>query len=367
MSLWWAPPLRRLPVQPLLRAIGLALCSAAAAVPAGAHAPAADALPTGKAAQVNEVRLPTRGSGPRNNHSVHSTSPPESSAATDLDALMAEVLKRRDDTWRRLGDYVLDERERVEIVGPDRAVLYSLRREFTWYSRDGILVRSPVKVDGVVIGEEDRRRYEERWLREQREHADRHRTRSARSPAGSEEAGGRQPERDPDEPRFISEAHFFRFRFSPGNYYLAGRDTVDGRETLRIEYYPTRLAGDDQRRARRRARRSPDRDAELEDRIARQVAKVTLVTLWVDPEVPQIVKFTFDNVDFDFLPLRWLVRLDDARASMTMGQPFEGVWLPQTITMDGAATLATGTLRVRYLREFLDYRLAEVTTRWRVQ
>ena len=42
----------------------------------------------------------------------------------------------------------------------------------------------------------------------------------------------------------------------------------------------------------------------------------------------QIVKYTFDNVWMDFLPVAWLVRVDDIRASMTMGQPFPDVWLP---------------------------------------
>jgi hypothetical protein len=286
-------------------------------------------------------------------------------ALTDLDALMAEVLKRRDQSWRQLGNYVLDERERFEIVGPDRSVLYSLRREFTWYVRDGRLVRSPTKADGVQISEEERRRYEDRWLREEEERAERRRVRSAGRKEAAADQGDGPPAGDPDEPRFISEAHFFRFRFSPGNYYLAGRDVVEGRDTLRIEYYPTRFSGGDDRREERRTPRRRGRDDDQE--IERQLAKVTLVTLWVDPEVPQIVKFTFDNVDFNFLPGRWLVRLDELRASMTMSQAFEGVWLPRAITVDGAATMATGPVQVRYVREFLDYRLAEVTTRWRVQ
>ncbi len=294
-----------------------------------------------------------------------STVAPQGSTPTDLDALMAKVLERREASWRQLGDYVLDERERVEVVGPDRSVLYSLRREFTWYSREGTLVRSPTRVDGVRIGEDERRRYEDRWLREELARIERRRARASRR-AGNSEADERPSAGDPDEPRFISEAHFFRFRFSPGNYYLAGRDTVEGHDTLKIEYYPTRVSGGDEPRDDERARRGR-REAHDEDEIERQLAKVSLVTLWVDPEVPQIVRFTFDNVDFNFLPGRWLVRLDEARASMTLGQPFEGIWLPKAITMDGSATLATGTVQVRYVREFFDYRLAEVTTKWRVR
>ena len=42
----------------------------------------------------------------------------------------------------------------------------------------------------------------------------------------------------------MSEAYFLRFKFEPGNYYLAGRERFDGRDVLRIEYYPTGLFGD---------------------------------------------------------------------------------------------------------------------------
>ena len=46
-------------------------------------------------------------------------------------------------------------------------------------------------------------------------------------------------------PRFVSEAYFMDFKFEPGNYYLAGREQLDGQQVLRIEYYPTRMFNDD--------------------------------------------------------------------------------------------------------------------------
>ena len=36
----------------------------------------------------------------------------------------------------------------------------------------------------------------------------------------------------------------------------------------------------------------------------------------------------------------WLARLTDMRASMTMGQPFPGVWLPREMSIDEALQLA---------------------------
>ena len=60
--------------------------------------------------------------------------------------------------------------------------------------------------------------------------------------------------------------------------------------------------------------------------------KVSLVTIWVEPKSYQIVKYTFDNVNFDFLPGAWLLHVDDLKASMTMSQPFPDVWLPRDVT-----------------------------------
>jgi hypothetical protein len=68
-------------------------------------------------------------------------------------------------------------------------------------------------------------------------------------------------------------------------------------------------------------------------------------------------------MDFDFLPGRSLVRLDDLRASMGMSEAFPNVWLPGTINMRFMMTTAIGAIDARYDVEYHDYRLAEVTTR----
>jgi hypothetical protein len=92
---------------------------------------------------------------------------------TDLDALMARCLERRNETWRVLHDYVLDERERFGLVGPSDVRLFGSDRQYTWYVQDGILVRSPVRFNGVAVPDKDRREYEARWLNEERSRAER--------------------------------------------------------------------------------------------------------------------------------------------------------------------------------------------------
>ena len=61
---------------------------------------------------------------------------------TEIDAFMEKVLARRETNWIELQDYVLDEKESLDVRGPGGVVLEGFHREFTWYVRDRILVRS---------------------------------------------------------------------------------------------------------------------------------------------------------------------------------------------------------------------------------
>src|SRR5438128_9787818 len=284
---------------------------------------------------------------------------------------MRQVLARRDENWKKLQRYVLDERELIDIRGPGRTPIWGERREYTWYIRDGFFVRSPVKFNGVAIAESERRKFEADYLkrqqaRERRQPRDRA---SAQPPSSSatesdgsapgeqistERAGGPAPSagieldgllKQTRQPEFISSAYFLRFKFEEGKYALVGHETLDGRDVLRIEYYPARLFSDDQRRRQAKSHDEKDPwDAEMQ----RMLNKVALVTLWVEPASHQIVKYTFDNVDFDFLPEQWLFRLETVRATMTMDQPFPDVWLPRDLEFVAAVDVAAGRFDVRY-------------------
>jgi len=301
---------------------------------------------------------------------------------TDLDVFMARVLDRRDENWKKLHDYILSETERLTLVGPGRVPMYGFRREFSWYVRDGYLIRSPIRFDGVTIAEAERRRYEDRWLSEEKARETRKNKETAdEDPAAASGTGDLLPPGTDTaaleaivtgrvEPRFVSEAYFLKFKFEPGNYYFVGREQLDGREVVRIEYYPTQLFKDHERPAEeRKPDAKPDKRAErerqMEDRVNRGLNKVALVTLWIEPAEFQIVRYTFDNVDFGFLPGRWLVRVDDVKASMTMAKVLDGVWLPRTIEMKAGLSMANGSYEFAYDREFFDYRKAEVSARIR--
>ncbi len=122
----------------------------------------------------------------------------------------------------------------------------------------------------------------------------------------------------PTEPRFVSEAYFMDFKFEPGNYYLAGREELEGQKVLKIEYYPTNmfkdddtpeekqegsraegrgrdLAQDEQDRAGHAVGRSvqpPDREVHLRQRVARlparRLARPRRQHARIDDDVPAV-------------------------------------------------------------------------------
>jgi hypothetical protein len=295
-------------------------------------------------------------------------------AETDLDAFMQQVLARRDDNWKKLQQYVLDEREQIEVRGPARIALWGEQRDFTWYIRDGYFVRSPLKVNGVVISEADRRKYEADYLRRVQR----------RDQRGADRITSPQPETAPPletptdvtgliqqsrQPEFISSAYFLRFKFDAGTYALVGRERFEKWDVLRIEYYPTRLFSDGRDGRGREGREPRDKDkktdAGTDAAMRRLMNKVALITLWIEPVSHQIVKYTYDNVALDFLPAQWLVHVDDVRASMTMGQPFPDVWLPRALNLNAVLTLAFGQVEFRMGLNYHEYRQADATVKVR--
>lgn len=293
---------------------------------------------------------------------------PDEGRQSDLDAFMEQVLARRDDNWKKLQQYVLEEREVFDLAGPGGMPLYGFRREYSWFIKQGIFVRSPVRADGVKISEADRRKAEAAWIDRERRRDERRRQRAQKAAVDQGQAEAAPPASETPatvedvlkqgiEPRFVSAAYFLKFQFESGRYALAGRQPIDGRPSLRIEYYPQEgLFNEGRTRPDRRVR---DRDEEIEQKMN----KVSLVTLWVDPETHQILQYTFDNIGLDFLPGRALARVDDMKATMRMSQPFPGVWLPSTIDLRFGMTLAVGTVDATYRVDYHDYKQADVTYR----
>jgi hypothetical protein len=60
------------------------------------------------------------------------------------------------------------------------------------------------------------------------------------------------------------------------------------------------------------------------------------------------------------------VKIDDLKAQMQMGQPFEGVWLPRNVNIHAGLTFALGSMELQYHREFSNYRKADVTSKVRI-
>jgi hypothetical protein len=157
------------------------------------------------------------------------------------------------------------------------------------------------------------------------------------------------------EPQFVSSAYFLKFKFEKGHYALAGRETIAGSETLKIEYYP-------ESGLFKEGRSKPDKRVKNEDDlIEEKMNKASMVTLWVDPKTYQILQYTFKDLDWDFFPGRTFVRIGDTQATMQMGQAFPDVWLPRSIEMQVGMMLAIGAVDGAYRVDYQNYKEAAVT------
>jgi hypothetical protein len=296
---------------------------------------------------------------------------------------MAKVLARRDDNWKKLQQYVLEEKEKVDLTGPGGLPLWGMRREYSWFIRDGIFVRSPVTADGVKLSEADRKKAEDEWIK-------RERTREANAKRRAERRAKGLPEepktaevsigpkgvdistsddkpvdvpitntedmlKQMREPQFVSSAYFLKFKFESGHYALAGREKIGDIQALKIEYYPqTGLFKDDRNR---KDKKDKDEDEKFEEKMN----KVSMVTLWIDPATYQILQYVFDNIDMDFLPGRSLVRVDNLKAAMQMAQAFPNIWLPKGIEMHFGMMIAVGAVDATYKVDYLNYKEAAVS------
>ena len=306
-----------------------------------------------------------------------------SAQSSDLDALMSRVLARRDDNWKKLQQYTLNEREMLQVTALAVFRVFGFEREYLWFPRAGFFVRSPLKADGVAISEERRLEEEERWLIRSR---DRERRAAEKAGADGDPLGDLAVTGAVEdvitqsfEPDFIRSANFLRFKAEDGRYALAGRDRMLDRDVLRIEYYPAQLfkeeeeeeddeparRQDEDRRAAEDGSGDSEEDRKLEERIEASMNKVSLVTMWIDPAAAQILRYEFRIMDMDFLPGSSLFRISGTRATMQMAQPFPDVWLPESVAMRFRLTSAAGPLEARYDVRYRDYRLPTVSGRVR--
>ena len=67
------------------------------------------------------------------------------SAQSDLDALTLRVLERRDENWKKLQQYTLDERETLQITALAVIRLFGFEREYCRFPREGFSSEAPSK------------------------------------------------------------------------------------------------------------------------------------------------------------------------------------------------------------------------------
>lgn len=244
-------------------------------------------------------------------------------AANDLDEFMSKVMQKRQIDAEQLRDYIFSEKEVLEIKGPRIAAIESFRREYVWFVRDGHLVRSPVKINGVKVSAKEQAAAEEEWINKEKRR---------------------------DRENSLNREAFFGFKFEPGRYLYAGERQFEGRKAVAIEYYPRMDEG----------KNGQNKKRDREDEFEHLFEKTFLVTMLIAPEEHQILQITFDNVGLSFIPARWLVRINDIKASMVMDKPVESVWLPRAISAYGSVSTAAMDLSIHYSREFFSYVKSDV-------
>src|SRR5689334_20718125 len=129
---------------------------------------------------------------------------------------MEKVLARRELNRKMLNQYVLDETETFDVLGTGQWPLYRSKRDYTWYERDGMHVRSPVRINGVTVSEAERQKYETDWIHREKGRQER-KAKNQREKGeivigteGVQVTGGGPVT---TEPRFVSEAYFMDFKF----------------------------------------------------------------------------------------------------------------------------------------------------------
>ena len=163
---------------------------------------------------------------------------PALNAQTDLDAFMKDVVARRDDNWKKLQQYILDEREEFVLTRPRRrpAVGRAARLHLV-HPRRVFRPQSRSRSNGATVGEADRRKSEDRISAP---HAASRRT----GPAGRRRKTRRRDStgvgavarpdnndnndsadaptnvdgliRQTRQPQFVSSSYFLRFKFDEG-------------------------------------------------------------------------------------------------------------------------------------------------------
>jgi len=273
----------------------------------------------------------------KNNAVSQDVQPSENPALSDLDEFMAQVMQKRQADAENLRDYVLSERETFDVkMGTKIAPQWSYRREYLWFVRGDSLVRSPVLIDGVNVSDKEKSAAEEEWINGQK----RQEKSENKNVLNHQALFGFENENSLD---FQA---FFGFEFEPGKYLYGGEQQFEGRNAILVEYYP-RMS--DWKNGKNK-----------KSDISGLFEKSFLVTMLISPEEHQILQITFDNVGLGFLPARWLVKMNDIKASMVMDKPKDDIWLPREITAYGSISTAEADLSINYSREFYEYAKSKV-------
>jgi hypothetical protein len=162
------------------------------------------------------------------------------------------VLLKRDDNWKKLQQYVLEERETMDVTRSMGAGL-RLQARVSVVPAPGLLHqespdlrrrqdrrgRAPAP-GGALAGARAVPREAARGNRRRQAAPDAARSEISIGPGGVN-ADFEAALRDSLEPGFVSAAYFMDFKFEQGQYAFVGREKYEGHDVLKVEYYPMKM------------------------------------------------------------------------------------------------------------------------------
>lgn len=275
---------------------------------------------------------------------------------SEIDKFMEKVLDKRKNNWDQLYNYIFTEKDTFKLIGNiENPAAQAYTGEWHWRVKEGFMVRSPYKINGVEVSQEEREKAEAAWIKERKKQKEN----DERKEKGLAPLEDENEESDEDEAGEDSREVFFGMNTKKGSFFFAGKTVIDGLELVIVEYYPQEMIKVKDKRKKKSDDEDKQKKAE-ENRLKKGLNNATKVTFYIKADEHQIIQMVLSIRELDFLPARWLFHFNGIEAKMRWDKPLGDIWMPVEITANGSASMAVGKILLKYKKEFIDYRKTQV-------
>ena len=268
---------------------------------------------------------------------------------SEIDVFMEKVLDTRKNNWDQLYNYIFTEKDTFRLIGKiEDPARQAFTGEWRWRVKEGFMVRSPYKVNGVLVSDEEREKAEQAWIKERkRQKENEERKEKGLPPLESED--------EEDEAGEDTREVFFGMDTKKGKFFFAGKTVINGIDVVIVEYYPEEMI-----RVKDKRKNKSEEEKNEEVKLKKGLNNATKVVFYVKADEHQIIQMELRIRELDFLPARWLVHFNGVNVKMLWDKPLGDIWMPVEITANGSASMAVGKILLKYRKEFVDYRKTQV-------